>query len=63
LKDVKLKKNLVVTKDLFDKMDIEWKNLSAGFSDWKWLLKEYLTNKYPEEFEKYLDFLKGEKIL
>jgi hypothetical protein len=23
LKDVKLKKNLVVTKDLFDKMDIE----------------------------------------
>jgi len=63
LKDVKLKKNLVVTKDLFDKMDIEWKNLSAWFSDWKWLLKEYLTNKYPEEFEKYLDFLKGEKIL
>ena len=63
LKDVKLKKNLVVTKDLFDKMDIEWKNLSAWFSDWKWLLKDYLTNKYPEEFEKYLDFLKWEKIL
>jgi hypothetical protein len=52
-----------VTKDLFDKMDIEWKNLSAWFSDWKGLLKEYLTNKYPEDFEKYLDFLKGEKIL
>ncbi len=63
LKDVKLKKNLVVTKDLFDKMDIEWKNLSAWFSDWKGLLKDYLTNKYPEEFDKYLDFLKGEKIL
>ena len=63
LKDVKLKKNLVVTKDLFDKMDVEWKNLSEWFSDWKGLLKEYLTNKYPEDFDKYLDFLKGEKIL
>jgi hypothetical protein len=28
LKDVKLKKNLVVTKDLFEKMDIEGKNLT-----------------------------------
>jgi hypothetical protein len=37
--------------------------LSAGFSDWKGLLKDYLTNKYPEDFEKYLDFLKIEKIL
>ncbi len=63
LKDVKLKKNLKVTKDLFEKLDIEWKNLSQWFSDWKNLLKDYLTNKYPEEFEKYLDFLKEEKIL
>jgi hypothetical protein len=60
---VKLKKNLVVTKDLFDKLNVEGKNLSAWFSDWKWLLKEYLTNKYPEDFEKYLDFLKKEKII
>jgi hypothetical protein len=28
LKDVKLKKNLVVTKDLFEKMDLEGKNLT-----------------------------------
>lgn len=63
LKDVKLKKNLVVTKDLFEKMDIEGKNLTQWFSDWKWLLKDYLTNKYPEEFDKYLDFLKKEKII
>ena len=62
-RDVKLKKNLVVTKDLFDKLNVEGKNLSAWFSDWKWLLKEYLTNKYPEDFEKYLDFLKKEKII
>ncbi|HKL43919.1 MAG TPA: metallophosphoesterase [Candidatus Absconditabacterales bacterium] len=63
LKDVKLKKNLKVTKDLFEKLDIEGKNLTQGFSDWKGLLKDYLTNKYPEDFEKYLDFLKEEKIL
>jgi hypothetical protein len=54
---------LVVTKDLFDKLDVEWRNLSQWFSDWKWLLKDYLTNKYPEDFDKYLDFLKVEKIL
>jgi hypothetical protein len=28
-RDVKLKKNLVVTKDLFDKLNVEGKNLSA----------------------------------
>jgi uncharacterized protein YggL (DUF469 family) len=63
LKDVKLKKNLVVTKDLFEKMDLEGKNLTQWFSDWKNLLKDYLKNKYPDENEKYLDFLKKEKIL
>ncbi len=63
LKDVKLKKNLKVTKDLFEKMDIEGKNLTQWFSDWKWLLKDYLTNKYPEDFDKYLDFLRKEKIV
>ncbi|HRX64313.1 MAG TPA: metallophosphoesterase family protein [Candidatus Absconditabacterales bacterium] len=63
LKDVKLKKNMVVSQDLFEKLDTEGKNLSQGFSDWKGLLKDYLTNKYPEDFDKYLDFLKEEKIL
>jgi len=63
LKDVKLKKNLVVTKDLFEKMDIEWKNLTQWFSDWKNLLKDYLKNKYPNENQKYLDFLKKERII
>ena len=63
LKDVKLKKNLVITKDLFEKMDIEGKNLTQWFSDRKNLLKDYLINKYPDENEKYLDFLKKEKIL
>jgi len=63
LRDVKLKKNLVVTKDLFEKMDLEGKNLTQWFSDWKNLLKDYLKNKYPDENEKYLDFLKKEKII
>ncbi len=63
LKDVKLKKNMVVSQDLFEKLDTEGKNLSQWFSDWKGLLKDYLTNKYPEDFDKYLDFLKEEKIL
>ena len=63
LKDFKLKKHLVVSKDLSDKLDIEWKNLSQWFSDRKNLLKEYLKVKYPEDNEKYLDFLRKEKIL
>ena len=63
LKDVKLKKVYEQTDDLFEKMDIEWKNLTSWFSDWKGLLKDYLHNKYPDEYEKYLDFLKKEKII
>jgi len=63
LKDVKLKKNYAKTEDIFEKMDIEWKNLTSWFSDWKGLLKDYLHNKYPDEYEKYLDFLKKEKII
>jgi len=63
LKDVKLKKIYAKTEDIFEKMDIEWKNLTSWFSDWKWLLKDYLTNKYPEDYQKYLDFLKNEKII
>ena len=63
LKDVKLKKVYEQTDDLFEKMDIEWKNLTSWFADWKGLLKDYLKVKYPNEYEKYLDFLKKEKIL
>ena len=63
LKDVKLKKVYEQTDDLFEKMDIEWKNLTSWFADWKWLLKDYLKVKYPNEYEKYLDFLKKENIL
>lgn len=63
LKDVKLKKVYEQTDDLFEKMDIEWKNLTMWFSDWKGLLKDYLKVKYPNEHEKYLDFLKKENIL
>ena len=63
LKDVKLKKVYEQTDDLFKKMDIEWKNLTSWFADWKGLLKDYLKVKYPNEYEKYLDFLKEEKIL
>ena len=63
LRDVKLKKNYAKTEDIFEKMDIEWKNLTSWFSDWKGLLKDYLQNKYPDEYEKYLDFLKKEKII
>ena len=63
LKDVKLKKVYEQTDDLFEKMDIEWKNLTSWFSDWKGLLKDYLKVKYPNEYEKYLDFLKKEKII
>ena len=44
-------------------MDVEWKNLSQWFSDRKNLLKDYLKAKYPEDNEKYLDFLRKEKIL
>jgi hypothetical protein len=60
---VKLKKVYEQTDDLFEKMDIEWKNLTSWFSDWKGLLKDYLKVKYPNEYEKYLDFLKKENIL
>ena len=63
LRDVKLKKKFEKTEDLFEKMDVEWKNLTTWFADWKWLLKDYLKVKYPNEYEKYLDFLKKEKIL
>lgn len=63
LKDVKLKKNFAKTDDLFEKMDVEWKNLTSWFSDRKWLLKEYLNAKYPDEYDKYVEFLKWEKIL
>ena len=63
LKDVKLKKVYEQTDDLFEKMDIEWKNLTSWFADWKGLLKDYLKVKYPNEYEKYLDFLKKEKII
>jgi hypothetical protein len=63
LKDVKLKKIYARTEDIFEKMDIAWKNLTSWFSDWKWLLKDYLTNKYPDEYQKYLDFLQREKII
>ena len=63
LRDVKLKKVYEQTDDLFEKMDIEWKNLTSWFADWKWLLKDYLKVKYPNEYEKYLDFLKKENIL
>lgn len=63
LKDVKLKKIYAKTEDIFEKMDIEWKNLTSWFSDWKWLLKDYLMNKYPDDYQKYLDFLKNEKII
>lgn len=63
LKDVKLKKIYAKTEDIFEKMDIEWKNLTSWFSDRKGLLKDYLQNKYPDEYEKYLDFLKKENIL
>lgn len=63
LKDVKLKKNFAKTEDVFEKMDVEWKNLTSGFSDRKWLLKQYLTTKYPDEYDKYLEFLKWENIL
>lgn len=63
LKDVKLKKVYEKTEDLFEKMDLEWKNLTSWFADWKWLLKDYLKVKYPNDYEKYLDFLKKEKIL
>lgn len=63
LKDVKLKKIYAKTEDIFEKMDVEWRNLTSWFSDWKWLLKDYLTNKYPDDYQKYLDFLKNEKII
>jgi len=63
LKDVKLKKNFVQTEALFEKMDIEWKNLTAWFSDWKNLLKNYISVKYPADYDKYIEFLQKEKIL
>jgi len=63
MKDVKLKKVYEKTEDLFEKMDLEWKNLTSWFADRKWLLKDYLKVKYPNDYEKYLDFLKKEKIL
>lgn len=63
LKDVKLKKNFAQAEDVFEKMDIEWKNLSTWFSDWKWLLKDYLKKKYSEDYDNYIEFLKNENIL
>ncbi len=63
LRDVKLKKVYGQTEDLFEKMDIEWINLTSWFADWKWLLKDYLKVKYPNDYEKYLDFLKKGKII
>jgi hypothetical protein len=40
---VKLKKVYEQTDDLFEKMDIEWKNLTSWFSDWKGLLKIFFS--------------------
>lgn len=63
LKDVKMKKNFVKTEELFEKMDLEWKNLTSWFSDWKTLLKNYISAKYPWEYDKYIEFLQNQKIL
>lgn len=61
LKDVKLKKTSVVWD--VSQLSLDWKNFTDWFSDRKSLLKDYIKLKYPEDHEKYLEFLHEIELL
>lgn len=63
LRDVKLKKQTASPQDIKKHLDLVDKNLTAGFSDRKAILKSYLQNKYPSEYENYEKKLKELKLL
>ncbi|MBU0626022.1 hypothetical protein KKG31_05190 [Patescibacteria group bacterium] len=63
IKDVKLKKDMQDMGDLMKNLEISGKNLDSTFADWKEILKSYLGNKYPSDFQKYEDMLHEMKLL
>ncbi|NOZ44608.1 MAG: hypothetical protein GXP45_05735 [bacterium] len=62
LSEVRLKKQQEVS-ELLEEFDIASKNLTSSFADRKSLLKAYLHQKFPDEFEAYQEILREEKIL
>lgn len=63
LKDVKLKKDYPVMKDLVRDFEVSAKNLSIWFTDRKNILKSYILQKYWSDAPKYEIFLKEAKII
>lgn len=63
LKDVKLKKTKLQSLDMQQLATLYDKKSMNSFSDWKNLLKDFLKNSYPTEYNQYEDFLLKHKIL
>lgn len=63
LKDVKIKKMQVNLDNVANMLDIGKKDLQNSLSDWKWLLKQYIEQKFPDRSQKYLDKLVEMKLL
>lgn len=63
INDIKLKKNILNSDTLAEKLDVSSQDLKTSISDWKNLLKIYLKNKYWESSSDYETLLKEMKIL
>lgn len=64
LKDYKIKKKAFAKiEEEIKKLDISNFNLEESFGDWKKLLAEYITTKYPDDYEEYLQILKNAQII
>ncbi len=62
-KDIKLRKNAEDMDELMANFQTSGKNLTAGFTDWKTILKEYVQRKYGNDYPKYEKILKELKLV
>lgn len=63
LKDIKIKKSSLKLNQVINMLDTSSKDLQNSISDWKNLLKDYISQKFAEQSEVYIQKLKELKIL
>lgn len=57
VRDIKIKKDSVAMQDLLSDFSAQQYDLQSGFSDRKQILKTYITKKYPNNVDTYMQLL------
>lgn len=57
VRDIKIKKDSAAIHDLLSDFSAQQYDLQSGFSDRKQILKTYITKKYPNNVDTYMQLL------